>query len=853
MLLALTVPLSAETTVDPLWYLLSTQLLARDERAIASPEETGADSQGLASLQADLLLLADGFESFRDEAQVKSTLARLEPRIAPELRPFFASRASSLSAIYRTLAVTDYTWARRFPEPPCAPIEARRRLLAARDGLFQNDKGEASAWLASLLGTGAAGRSAEEALDRASGRTRPSAADYERRRALVRKLTLALSSEKAEGAARAKLYCARASAFEDLAAFHESREEAVLASRSTAGTAPERSVFVVVWESRRAAATLLQTKDGQVLVTDASVVAGVEHPNLFAYSDTGKPIELTATVGRRDANLGLALLTVSEKFERPALALADDTPVKGELVSAIGHSQVSGLWTKTSGLVTKAGPGTFQTDAAVSADFSGGPVLNDAGEATGLLVRRPADTEEALWPVAVPSAEIARWLDGATTTATPVAETIEDAGTAAILTRAVPAPVETGLGDISVPGLPPPPPEPRSVCVSRCGSGSSPSRTNYTNPHTSYGGSSYSSNGSAELGQALGELGAQMILKGVPALFRGIGSLFKKKSAAPLPKPEMADNRHHPAVSQEPPPRPPDPLTPSGLTLTLSRASLAQGETVEAVAAIAFTGKDGTRGGRTVSFTAVPAGKLDCPAGRTDVGGIARVNCRAIYVEEERRFDGLQDEIRRRRGMKALMRVKRTPAKGDKIAELKERAEESQDRMAIEDEKQPPTGTDTPGLVKPIAPVEPEEYVIKGDRVTLGGRLDGHNDAATIVVLERPCPAGAGLESGEEGSYRCSSRKSEGTFRSDAAGDGDSDESEDTKPKPSVGSRPENTPTGTKPIDRAGLTSEQIHEIKRGLKAGAADWVGISPELHVITSEDGKAVDNGPIDGFTNK
>ncbi|PIR19666.1 MAG: hypothetical protein COV48_00710, partial [Elusimicrobia bacterium CG11_big_fil_rev_8_21_14_0_20_64_6] len=240
LLLAFAVPIRAETTTDPLWYLLSTYVLAVDQKAVAVEGEGVVDAKGLASLQADLLLLSDGFEGFRDEAQVKETLARLEPRMSPELKPFFKDRASSLDAIYRTLAVTDYTWAQRFPEPPCAPADARRRLLDSRDGLFQTEKGEASPWLVALLGPRAEGKSAAQALDQASSKSKLTAAEYEKRRAQVRKLTLALASDKAVGAVRTKLYCSRAAAFEDLASYHRQKEEgSTLASRSGVRTQPE--------------------------------------------------------------------------------------------------------------------------------------------------------------------------------------------------------------------------------------------------------------------------------------------------------------------------------------------------------------------------------------------------------------------------------------------------------------------------------------------------------------------------------------------------------------------------------------------------------------------------------------
>jgi hypothetical protein len=74
--------------------------------------------------------------------------------------------------------------------------------------------------------------------------------------------------------------------------------------------------------------------------------------------------------------------------------------------------------------------------------------------------------------------------------------------------------------------------------------------------------------------------------------------------------------------------------------------------------------------------------------------------------------------------------------------------------------------------------------------------------------------------------------------------------SEDRK---SRGSKPKDAPRGTKPIDQTGLDHDQIHDIKDGVGAGPADWVGISPDGHVITNdENGNAEDHGPWEDYTN-
>lgn len=852
LLLAFAIPVRAETTTDPLWYLLSTYVLAPDEKAVAVEGEGTLDVKGLAALQSDLLLLSDGFEGFRDEAQVKETLTRLEPRMSPELRPFFKDRASSLDAIYRTLAVTDYTWAQRFPEPPCAPAEARRELLDSTDGLFQTEKGEASPWLVALLGPRAEGKSVAQALDQASSKTKLTATEYENRRARVRKLTLALVSDKAVGPVRSKLYCSRAAAFEDLAGYHRQQEGGTtLAFRAVVQTPTQSSVFVVVWDSRRAAATLIATKAGPILLTDASILQDGARPQLFAYSEKAKPIELTATVVRRDADLGLAVLTYSESLQRPALPLADKSPLKGDLVSAVGHAEVSGLWTKSSGLVTKIGPAAFQTDAAVSSDFSGGPVLNEAGEVAGLLVVRPADTEEGRWPVAVPAVAISRWLDGAEKTAAPAAEAIEDAGTTAILTRTRPSALtETGRGDWRIPNLPPPPPEPRGVCVSNCGGSSSPSRSP-SRSYSSYSGSSSSNSGSAELGEALGKLGAVLILEGIPALFRGIGKLFKKKKD---PEHKFVDNRRQvaPDVSESPKP-PEDPLRPTSIKLSVTRLVLAQGEALQAVATVGFAGKDGSVAGRRVSFTVVPGGKLTCPPGSTDASGIARTTCKALEIGRDQPFDSLQDEVRRKMGMKTPGRVRREPPKSDKVGTLKEKEASAMEALNGEEDKHSGFGTggsDTPGIDKPFPEIEVAVLEIKGDSVTLGASIDKYQDQATLDILERPCPDGSDIErpTGGSNSYRCRNSsiapKSE-SYRSDDSSP--PEESAEGEPNETSG---QTSPNGTTPQGRP-YTHHYGEETGPDRKIPGSVVDSIIETIPPHRTSDGKNVRYDPVNEIT--
>lgn len=651
LLLCFAVPVRAETTSDPLWTMLSTYVLAPDPGA---PEGEG-DAKGLAGLQADLLLLSEGFEAFRDEEQVKASLEKLHPRMSPQLRPFFRDRASSLDAVYRTLAVTDYTWAGRLPTPPCDPGERRAALLGSEDRLFADEKGESSPWLVSLLGPQAKGQQASAALDQASASARLTPAEYERLRAKARRITLALQFPSAEGLARAKLYCGRADIYEKLAAHHRAAKGGLIEASYSGSFAAVPSVLAVVSKERRGAATVVKGPAGTAVLTDAGLVADTEEPTVFYAGKDGQPVELKAKVKRRHAGLGLAELELSET--RPALRLAEKAPAVGDLTSSIGHLQIGGLWTRTSGLVARSGGSSFHTDAAVSPEMLGAPVLNEDGEVAGVLSLRKADNEDGEWLVGVPAPLISRWLAGEEIPETaPPAEEVADSGTAAILSHTRLAPIETGLGAWHIPPMGPPPPTVKGVCVSNCGGG-------YSRSYSSGGSSSYSSgSGGAELGQALGQalapLVEALIFRGIPALFRGIASLFKKKpgsSSTAHAAEKKVEKR--PAAEKQDPPKPPPPPKPAVCSVSIASApgSIAA-KPVDVVAQVSCVGGEAPKAGHRVAFSVqwdrgpiVNAGATD-----TDTEGLATLeltveNASTKRMEAVGRADESLDELDRAR------------------------------------------------------------------------------------------------------------------------------------------------------------------------------------------------------------
>ncbi|MCR4295914.1 MAG: serine protease, partial [Elusimicrobia bacterium] len=500
-------------------------------------------------MEADLALVSEGLESFAHPQDAAKALLAAKPRLPAGTPRFFRDRATALDSLYRTLAVVDYTWALRFPNPSCSPSEMRGELLRSDDGLFVDPvSGQTSAWMTALLGPVAKGRNLEAALDRASATATPSQAEYARLRARQNLITKALGSDEAVGEARAGLYCKRAETRERLAAANRASKQ-VLAARSSEARASRQGVVIVAGKTSggleaRGAGVVVNTKSGIRVLTDRRLGDG----EVVALVD-GKTNPVPLTIDREDEPSGLLLLRPAGDVGE-ALTLALAAPEKDDLVVAYAHSERLGAWTRTQGLVTSAGSNQFQTDAIADASMTGGAVLDEEGRLAGLLVLRRTAAGE--WPAAIPAPALNSWLEGGRAP-DPERGLSLDAGTTKILTASRPLldSLSVGQGAITAARAadiytPTPWGTVRGVCMANCEDSA---------PAASYSGGS---NGNRELGEALGKLGAvaveALIFKGIPALFRGLGSLFKSRPSLPAPSIRSATIRD--VAQAEKPPEP---------------------------------------------------------------------------------------------------------------------------------------------------------------------------------------------------------------------------------------------------------------------------------------------------------
>ena len=372
---------ASSAPADPLGFLLNHYSRAVDKDAVSGASQTvRARGLKLAELQADLSLAAEGLETFSQAVKPPSNLAS-------DLQPFFKDHASSLNTIYRTLAVTDYTWAMRFPDAPCSPDIRRQGLLASPDGLFSKPgTGETSPWLAELLGPQASGKSAAAALDEVSLAKRVSARDHALLRARLRKITSALESKRAVGPIRAKLYCSRASAYETLA-----KDWVTDAASPSASALPTSSVVLIgVREgpklSIKGAGVVVQTETKAKVLTDA----GLGRDNdLVAFLQPRKgSTELSGPhpFKAEHCAAGICVGELEGVSDISPLKLTANSAAKDELVTAIGHSRVTGGWSVSEGLVDQTASGVLSSDAALASDMRGGAIINGKNELAGLFV-----------------------------------------------------------------------------------------------------------------------------------------------------------------------------------------------------------------------------------------------------------------------------------------------------------------------------------------------------------------------------------------------------------------------------------------------------------------------------------
>lgn len=541
-------PVQAQPVVD----LLARYAVPADDTAASAPEGDAPQGSGkkLADLEANLALVSESLEGFTHPQDADIALLAAKPRLPAGTAAFFQNRTTALNALYRTLAVVDYTWALRFPDPPCSPAEKRAALLRSDDGLFLDPAtGRTSDWMAALLGPNAEGKSLETALDQASTASAPSEAEYARLRARLSLITKALDSQDAVGAARSKLYCKRAETRVKLAIANRASGP-VLAGRIAKEEVSRQGLVIIAGRTAkdlevRGAGVVIETKAGLRVLTDRRLGGGA----VVALID-GNPNPVPLSVEREDDKSGLLLLRPDGDLGK-ALTLAEAAPTKDDLVFAFAHSDRLGAWTKAQGLVTSVDRDRFLTDAVAEASMTGGAVLDSEGRVAGLLVLRRVEGGNGEWPAAIPAPALREWIEGGSPPAAGRV-VLSDAGTTKILTASRPllGSLAAGQGAIAASAdsftqTTPWGSTTRAVCVANCDGGGS--------------GSSYpGGNGSGELGQALGKLlaiGVQaLIFKGIPALFRGLGSLSPPRPSLPNPGIIQAS----PAVAkEEKPPEPP--------------------------------------------------------------------------------------------------------------------------------------------------------------------------------------------------------------------------------------------------------------------------------------------------------
>ena len=125
------------------------------------------------------------------------------------------------------------------------------------------------------------------------------------------------------------------------------------------------------------------------IVTNYHVIKNFDTLKIYAYNH---PFAITdVKVIGYDAETDIAVIEIIEEIDHNFLDWADDEPLIGDTVYALGHG-VSQIWSLTQGILSydyRPNPASsfvhyIQTDAVINAGNSGGPLLNEDGEVIGV-------------------------------------------------------------------------------------------------------------------------------------------------------------------------------------------------------------------------------------------------------------------------------------------------------------------------------------------------------------------------------------------------------------------------------------------------------------------------------------
>ena len=125
------------------------------------------------------------------------------------------------------------------------------------------------------------------------------------------------------------------------------------------------------------------------VVTNYHVIKNFDSIKIYAYNH---PFEITdIKIIGYDEEIDIAIIEINEDVSHEYLKWADEAPLIGDRVYALGHG-MNQLWSLTDGILSynyRAHPNTsfvhyWQTDAVINSGNSGGPLLNENGEVVGV-------------------------------------------------------------------------------------------------------------------------------------------------------------------------------------------------------------------------------------------------------------------------------------------------------------------------------------------------------------------------------------------------------------------------------------------------------------------------------------